>query len=384
MNSDRTTDRRRFFRDGSILAACSAAGLTGLTVRASARENNSGPMVHSVLGPVAPDQLGVTLMHEHAPLIDWSELYDTPAAPFQDIQERMLDHTAGFLDAFHNSLAADEGPGAIVEVTPVRVGRYPRLLAELAKRTKVHVIGATGFWCEAMAPQHPWAVRMSVAKDGTREMAEFFIREITQGMEDPAGAWGKKFTDVCAGVIKIGTSTYLRPSERICHIAAAICSKETGCPITTHTTNGGGLEEAHLLLKHGGKPERVVIGHQGYQDDREHDEAVEYHRLIANMGCYVQFDRVGQEKYPIDSQARQITKLIEAGFAEQVLVSHDDAAWFYPDFAGAVKSPDGWEELEPDFTLITTKLVAELKRLGTSKSDIRKILIDNPRRVLAF
>src|SRR6187431_641582 len=50
----------------------------------------------------------------------------------------------------HDTLAADEGPGAIVEATPIRVGRYPELLVDLARRTKVHVIASSGFWCEAV------------------------------------------------------------------------------------------------------------------------------------------------------------------------------------------------------------------------------------------
>ena len=342
------------------------------------------PMVSTVLGPVAPEELGVTLMHEHAPIVDWSELYETEPAPVAPIREEMVARTAGLLDAFHDVLADDEGPGAIVETTPIRVGRYPRLLVDLAKRTKVHIIAASGFWCEALAPQHPWAVRLGVNEGGIEQMAGLFIREVTEGMEDPSGKWGEEFTDIRAGIIKIGTSTYMRPSERACHIAAAIASKATGCPITTHTTDGGGLEEAELLLKHGAAPEKVIIGHQGHQDDRENDEANDYHKLIARLGCYVQFDRVDHEDYGIDKQARQIVSLVEAGFVEQVLLSHDHAPYYYPDFAAELKSSNEWKALEPDYTTVTTELAASLREHGVSKSEIRTMLVDNPRRVLAF
>ena len=347
-------------------------------------QNAKVPMVQTVLGPVAPNLLGVTLMHEHAPVIDWSELYETPPAPVAPVREQIIAEAAGRLDAFRATLAAEDGPGAIVETTPIRVGRYPRLLVELAKRTKVHIIASSGFWCEALAPQHPWAVRLGVADGGVEQMAELFIREIAEGMEDPTGGWGEKFTHIRAGIIKIGTSTYLRPSERACHIAAAMANKATGCPITTHTTNGGGLEQAELLLAHGAAAHKVIIGHQGHQDDRENDEAHDYHLSLARLGCSVQFDRVDHEAYGIDKQARQVAHLVEAGFVNQVLLSHDHVPYFLPNFTAAQKSSEDWKALEPDYTTVTTKLAAALRAHGVSKAELRTILVDNPKRVLAF
>lgn len=363
----------------SGLAGCALATRFTLSNESAAR-----PMVHTVLGPIAPEKLGVTLMHEHAPIVDWSELYETPPAPVAPVREKLIADTARLLDAFHTTLSAGHGPGAIVETTPIRVGRNPQLLVDLAKRTKVHIVACTGFWCEALAPQHPWAVRLSVTPGGLEQMAGLFIREISKGMEDPGGKWGERFTDIKAGIIKIGCSTYLRPSERVCHIAAALASKETGCPITTHTTKGCGLEQAELLLKHGATAGRIIIGHQGHQDDRLHDEAGDYHQLIAKLGCYVQFDRVDHAEYGIDKQARQIARLIEAGHVKQVLVSHDHAPFYFPEFAAETKRPEDWKAMEPDYTTVTTRLVESLKAMSVSKADLRTILVDNPRRVLAF
>ncbi len=323
-------------------------------------------------------------MHEHAPLVDRSELFGTPPAPIAAVREKFLVETAQLLDAFHSTLPAEEGPGAIVEATPIRVGRYPQLLADLARRTKVRIIASSGFWCEAAAPQHPWALELGKTAAGLEQMAALFVREITTGMEDPSGQWGERFTDIQAGIMKIGTSTFLTPSERSIHIAAAMASKETGCPITTHTTRGGGLEEAELLLKHGAAPERIIIGHQGHQDDRQHDEANDYHRLIAKLGCYVQFDRVGSGQYPVDKQARQIASLIQAGFVKQLLVSHDSAPFSFSKDKEATKRVEDWNSGKADYTTVTTKLVEALGKLSVSKAEILTILVENPRRVLAF
>ena len=323
-------------------------------------------------------------MHEHAPVIDWSELYGTPPAPLAPIRERLLRESARQLNRFHETLSDDRGPGAIVEVTPIRVGRYPQLIHDLAKRTRVHVIASTGFWCEAMAPQHPWAVRLSVAPDGIDRMTKLFTREITQGMEDPKGDWGERYTKIRAGIIKIATSTYLRPSERAVHIAAARTSQETGCPISTHTTDGGGLEQAQLLLQQGTRPEKVIIGHQGYLDDRKTEKANEYHLRLADLGVSLQFDRIGGENYRLETQALQIQHLIAKGYAEQILVSHDRVPYFYSDYTARKKTIEGWTDSRAGFTLISTALADSLLGLGASAEDVRTILIGNPARLLAF
>ena len=202
-----TISRRSFFVRAAIASVVNRRLSSGEKVGRECR----GSAVRTVLGPVVPSRLGVTLMLEHAPAIDCSELCQTPPAPITEIREKMLSESVRCLDAFHRVLAPKDGPGAIVEVTPIRVGRYPLLLADLARKTQVHIVGSTGFWCEAMAPQHPWAVRMSRDVQGVEEMRRLFVREILQGMEDPRGAWGQRFTEIQAGIIKIGTmSGYLQ------------------------------------------------------------------------------------------------------------------------------------------------------------------------------
>ncbi len=378
---DRSNLSRRQFLAGSAVAAW-----TALQLGACRPPERSGraAAVQTVLGPVDPEDLGATLMHEHAPTVDWSELYATPAAPLGSLRERMLAETAGMLNAFHHSLAAEDGPGAIVECTPIRVGRYPQLLVDLARRTKVHIIASTGFWCEALAPQHPWAVRLGIESDGADKMADLFGREITEGMEDPHGGRRERFTTIRAGAIKIGTSALMRPSEKAVHIAAARASRRTGCPITTHTTNGGGLEQARLLLESGADPGRVIIGHQGHMDDGKNAEAGDYQLEIAKLGCYLQFDRVGAGNYDCEKQARLIQNLVAGGFERKILVSHDHVPYFYRAFSAEAKDIQGWRENRADFTIVTTKLTASLEQLGVSQTQIRTILVENPGKVLAF
>ncbi|MFN0195462.1 MAG: phosphotriesterase [Planctomycetaceae bacterium] len=340
--------------------------------------------VRTVLGPIEPGQLGNVLMHEHIPIVDWSELYETPAAPYEGVRDEMVARSTDLLQKFAASLPEGQGPGAVVECTPIRVGRYPDLMVEIAKKSKVHIIACTGFWGESHASQHPWAVRLSVSDGGIDQLAGLFIHEINDGMEDPSGEWGERFTDVRAGIIKCATSSFLKPSERFCHRAAAIASIETGCPITTHTTDGGGLEQLKLFLEAGVAPAKIIIGHQGNMDDRTNQAAHEYHRQIAGEGCYVQFDRVGHGKYTVENQAQQIIELIHSGHGKQVLVSHDSVPYLYPEFANMEKSAERWKTHEADFTICTILLKKALKDLGATDDDLRTIYVDNPQRVLAF
>jgi phosphotriesterase-related protein len=339
--------------------------------------------VRTVLGPIEAAELGVTLMHEHA-FLDWSELYGRAVAPIDGVEERLLTHAVGLLRDYAATLPAAQQQGGFVEVTPIRVGRYPQLLRALAERAPVHIIGATGFWCEALRPIHPWVHEFGAKDTGVDDMAALYVREIEDGIEDPRGERGERFTDVRAGVIKVGTSAYLQPSERLVNHAAAIASAHTDCPITTHTTGGGGLEEARLLLECGARPERIIIGHQGHLDDREHEEALDYHRRLADLGCFVQFDRIGLPEYDLPKQARQVADLVRGGYLAQLLLSHDQIAYSVPDAEAAQKSADEWVPEHAGFSTVTTRFIDELHEVGVGESEVNAMLVDNPRRALAF
>jgi predicted metal-dependent phosphotriesterase family hydrolase len=344
---------------------------------------DEGQSVQTVLGRVAPQELGVTLMHEHA-FLDWSELYGRPFAPTDGVEELLVEHALALLRDYDATLPDKQRTGAFVEVTPIRVGRDPLLLRAVASRAPVHIIAATGFWCEALRPIHPWVNEIGAGGAGIDDIAALYVREIEEGIEDPRGTWGERFTDVRAGIIKVGTSTYLQPSERMVNHAAAIASAHTDCPITTHTTCGGGLEEAQFLLDCGARPERVIIGHQGHLDDRELGEALEYHRRLADLGCFVQFDRIGMTDYDLPKQARQIVDLIRGGYLAQLLVGHDRIAYSVPVPEAANKTTDAWVPEHEGFTTVTTSFIDVLRRSGVGDSDINAMLVDNPRRALAF
>ena len=387
-NSEMT--RRDFVKTTSTLAVATSLGgaLMGhaQVARAETSESGNGPQVQTVLGPISPDDLGVTLMHEHAPVIDWSELYGHPIAPIQgDFRQQVVDQAVSGLQAFYDQLDGWSENGTLVEVTPIRVGRYPHLIVDMARKSPVHIVGCTGFWGEALAPMHLWAASMLVQADGIEQVTRLYVKEITEGMEDPYGEPGSVFTDVKAGIIKIATSTFLTALERRANTAAGLACIETGCPISVHTTDGGGLEMARLLLSLGVNPQKIIIGHQGYKDDRENVRATDYHKQLADLGVWVQFDRIGYPNYPVEDRAEYLRPLLDAGYEDQLLLSHDTVPYFYRTFWQEEKrESDWWLFKEDPWTLMLSEVAPRLNEAGITNRVISKILIDNPKRVLAF
>jgi phosphotriesterase-related protein len=102
------------------------------------------------------------------------------------------------------------------------------------------------------------------------------------------------------------------------------------------------------------------------------------------MGCYVQFDRVGHENYEIDKIGRLIKELASAGFTQRVLAGHDLVPFVYRKFYQQDKPLDGWQANDADLTTVPVALAAELRRQGLSDGQVHTILVENPRRVLAF
>src|SRR4030081_2755925 len=105
-------------------------------------------VVMTVLGPIAPNQLGVTDAHDHLFL-------RTPALPGQE-----FDDAARAIEEVGD--ARRGGLQAIVEVTPIGCGRRPAGMRAVAESTGVHVVGATGYHRDAHYPQAHWVREATV------------------------------------------------------------------------------------------------------------------------------------------------------------------------------------------------------------------------------
>jgi phosphotriesterase-related protein len=315
--------------------------------------------IQTVAGPVAPETLGVTLMHEHL-LFGFPGWHLDPTASF--------DREAAF-SKVRAELAElkQAGVDLIVDVTPIASGRDVDFLVRASAAAGIRLVACTGFWSERGMPAHFW-------EKSVEELEGLFTQELTKGM------WT---TTVPAGIIKVGTKgEHMTPLEHGLFQAAARASKRTGAAVTTHVSSNlpspvgviSGREQLKVLLEEEGvNPSRVVIGHC---------DAVrfpDYHLEIAKAGAYVAFDHVCDEEgaaysLPNELRLRWVLAMLEAGYERQVILSTDRI--MQPLMRGTGQR----------FTAasLLKKFLPILRGAGVPEETIRTIMVDNPRRVLSM
>src|SRR2546428_3274113 len=99
-------------------------------------------MIVTVLGPISPEQLGVTDAHDHLFL-------RSPALPGQDFED-----TDRAVEEVTN--AAGGGLHAIVEGAPIGLGPRPAKMGAGAEATGGPVVAGTGLHPPAPLPEGDW------------------------------------------------------------------------------------------------------------------------------------------------------------------------------------------------------------------------------------
>ena len=341
-------------------------------------------LVQTVLGPVAPSDLGATTTHEHLH-VDFSFMYrpaqDSPSpelaeAPITlenlgwirrnyysnraNLQLVDLDTTIGEVRKYR-----EVGGGAIVDATTAEIGRMPGALARISRESGVHVIMGAGFYVAAVHPG-----------DMDERTEEDLAREIVGDVVDGVAGSG-----VRAGIIgEIGCTWPLAPNERKSLSAAAIAQGETGAAILVHPGRhpDAPLEILELLASGGADISRVIMGHL----DRTVFEFAAV-RSIAESGCYLEWDLFGNEGsyYPLaeidmPSDARRLDFIkcaVDTGYADRVVIGQDIATRHrLASFGGH------------GYGHILENIVPKMRRKGFSEDGIRAITVDNPARILAL
>jgi 5-phospho-D-xylono-1,4-lactonase len=301
--------------------------------------------VRTVLGDVEAGALGTTYCHEH--------LVTRPATRFgEDLRLDDEDRTADELERFRAA-----GGGAIVDVTTPEFGRDAPALRRLAERTGVDVVASTGHVSEEY-----WRGVVDLESRSEDELVEEYVSELSQGMEGgPARA----------GIVKAGTSSGGPTlSEAKLLRAAAAAQRETGAPITTHTTAGtGALEQTDVLAAAGADLTHVCIGHV----DRLLDW--DLHLELARRGVFLGYDCVSKEQYAPDAErVTFIVRLVEEGHGGQICVSGDMARRSY------LEAWDG----APGYRYILRTFLPELRAAGLEDEQVQALVVANPARFLAW
>ncbi|MBE1461058.1 phosphotriesterase family protein [Kibdelosporangium phytohabitans] len=291
--------------------------------------------IRTVLGDIAPKELGVCDAHDHlfirSPMLPGQELDDAAAALAE-------------LNAF-----TALGGRAVAQWTPWGMGPRNDDLPKLSRQSGVHIISATGMH----QAKHYDQDELRRVYD---QLAGLFVHELT----------GAQTT---AGMIKVaGAYHHLDDHARHVIAAAAEAHHATDAPIGIHLEGGtAALDVLHLLCDtHRVPAHRVILGHvHRFPDTR-------VHRQAAEAGAFLAFDGPSRAHHSTDWRLlNSLATLADAGHAQRILLGGDTTT------RTARSSADG-----PGMPFLLRSLRPRIEReLGPDIASM--ILIENPSRAFA-
>lgn len=308
--------------------------------------------IQTVKGRVPVDSLGLFLPHEHL----FTDL-SGPLTPGygQGDPDRVAEVMRPYLEA-----AQARGVTALAECTGLGVGRNIAVLRRLAAITPIHIIAPTGVYKQGFIP--PDLLDISV-----EALADLFTRDLLDGIDG---------TSSRAGFIKVALSDDGPLPREVRNLKAAVlASRRTGAIIASHTIGGAAARrEIEVLRDAGHDLHRFIWVHA----HTEPDTAV--HIEAARQGVWLEFDAVGAESWhPQAALLEAVLALIEAGYADNLLLSHD-AGWYDPSQADGQPKPGGIR----GYTALVDDFIPALKARGVSDALIRQMTITNPAEALAW
>ena len=310
--------------------------------------------VETVSGPVALNDLGRTLMHEHVFVMDpealqnWGHVF---GPLYWDEHERVDDAIAKL------TRVREAGIRTIVDPTAPGLGRYVPRVREVAQAAGLQVIVASGIYAFLELPGF-------LAYRPTSAIASLFVREITEGIDD---------TGVKAAFLKCAVERHgvIGDVPRILE-AVAIAATETGVPVMVHTNAAEqtGLMALEKLTSHGVDPRQIVIAHAGDSND------LDYLRAIAGTGAWLGCDRFGIEHFnPLEDRIRTLIALLREGYGDRIHLSHDAAC-----FMDFMTGDPFFADERPDYLLISNRVVPALLGAGVTQEQIDQMMVENPKR----
>jgi phosphotriesterase-related protein len=319
-----------------------------------------GAIIRTLLKDYAPEELagGATLFHEHMQLgTDFNGKFaaataavraanglppqaprgggpprgGAAAAPPPDIM-----HNVDLMSAEVAKIKAD-GIACIVDAGHPDMGRDINFIRQVSMKSGVPIVAGGGFYSQPFYPK----------EISTMSEEQIFRALVKQADDDTLGAFGE-----------IGSWDEITADERKVFRAVGKAHVATNIPIFTHTGIPGksALEQLDILEDEGVKPDRVVIGHLGNLVDSN----VYVHKTICRRGAFIGFDRQGNND---TQQVPMVMALLEAGFADHLMFSADASS---------------------GYSKTMTVFLPKLKAAGASDDVLHKIMVDNPRRFLAF
>ncbi|MBE2240056.1 MAG: esterase [Caldilineaceae bacterium] len=304
------------------------------------------PALITTLGEYSQSQLGVILPHEHI-FVDLGPIearsYETADA--SDVVDVMLPHVQA---------AQAAGVTALVECTPVGVGRRVEIVQAVSAAADFPVVVATGIYREPWVPE--WAHAAAEA-----ELTAWMLGELIDGIDG---------SDVRAAWIKLSAGDDgMTPIETKILRAAARASKETNAIIGSHTIRGRVVrDQLDILEAAGGNVKRFIWIHTQAEPD------FAMHLEIARRGAWLEYDAIGSEAFTDAWFIEHIQRVLDAGYGAQLLLSHD-RGWYDP------SKPRGGTQLA--YTYLTETFLPKLRASGVDEATIAQLTVHNPWQAFA-
>lgn len=308
--------------------------------------------IRTVLGDLAPEQLGRTNTHEHvfqvSPLLAGDEI-DDPQRSAQEIAS-----------------LRDSGFEAMIDATPIGLGRRPRELATISRDTGVHVVATTGFHRDAHYGGGP-AEDPLQGLDVQQRTAQM-LADIEQGMpledRDPAAAR----TDVPAGVLKVGLEYWdITPDESRTIEAIGAVHRRTDAPVLVHLEFCTAAHEVLTALEENGvDPSAVLLAHA----DRAPDLGL--HQELVDRGAMLGFDGMARSRVRTDQELLEHTEALLASGRTRIVLGGDVArARRYRAYGGM-----------PGLAYLGERYLPRLRRRIGDQA-LHQLLVENPQHYLA-
>ena len=344
--------------------------------------------VLTVNGPIDPDDLGTTMMHEHIFInnVILGDEFDNPsrhppsAATKLDFYNRPLtiDILGAVLMGYRNKdnlilggeqTAIEElrdyrmqGGNGVVDVTSIGLGRDPQGLRRVANATQIHIIMGSSWYTKDYHPKE-------MDERSVESLTQEIVRDVTVGVGD---SW------IRSGIIgAVGTvGNPLTPNEIKVIRASGRASRLTGAAVSLHTTPGITEHEKilDLLQAEGTDLGRVIVGHSDWLV-----KELPFLKRLLERGVYIEFDHLGKL-----SRLRKgttghvdvsggIVKLIQMGYPDRILLSQNVNRKVHLKAYGGL-----------GYSFVHELFIPLLRRLGLTEEQVEMMVVTNPKRVLTF
>jgi phosphotriesterase-related protein len=371
-------DRRTVLR----LSASAAAGVAAARFEslASAQPGawltaSSGPaasfpkdaIMRTILQDIAPERMpaGSTQIHEHlgGVFTPPRPLGPSEIAPGPYATPTERDYVDLMVDELKMSKA--EGLACLVDAAAAgrRADRTIENLKQIATRSGVLIVLGGGYYQDlAMNARYP----AEITRMPESELEEQLVRDAAS---QRWGAFGE-----------IASSQPMQTEERKLLRAIGKAHRRTNLSIFTHTPHEGcpacAVEQLDVFESVGVDPRRVCIGHLAtIKPDAE--PPAQTAKALAKRGAFIAFDTVGhamgRSAVPEKYKVQYVLEVLSAGLEDHLLLSADSTP--------VPQLKANWGQ---GYSSVIAQFVPKLRYAGVKDATLHKILVDNPRRFLAF